>query len=136
MEEHYKLNDSTFEQQFQDCTLAPALFTHEAHLRLAWIHIHNYGIDNAIENMNGQIKKYAESLGAGSKFNRTVTEAAVKAVNHFMLKSTSSTFEEFIKEFPQLKSRFKELLDSHYSIDIFSSKEAKQDFIEPDISPF
>ncbi len=136
MEEHYTLDDLTFEQQFRDCILPPGLFTHEAHLRLAWIHIHHYGIEKAVENMNEQIKNYAESLGAHSKFNRTVTEAAVKAVNHFMAKSSSLTFKDFIKEFPQLKSRFKELLDSHYSIDIFSSAEAKLNFIEPDLSPF
>lgn len=136
LEEHYKLEDHTFEEQFRDCTLAPGLFTHEAHLRLAWIHIHNYGVESAVENMNVQIRNYAESLGAGSKFNRTVTEAAVKAVNHFMLRSTSKTFKDFIEEFPQLKSKFKELLGTHYSIDIFTSAEAKQKFIEPDRSPF
>lgn len=38
MKTHHQLNDQQFEEQFQNCTFDPTLFTHEAHLRLAWIH--------------------------------------------------------------------------------------------------
>ena len=37
MEQHYTLTDNEFEKQFQTSSLDPAIFTHEAHLRLAWI---------------------------------------------------------------------------------------------------
>ncbi|RNC86150.1 MAG: hypothetical protein ED557_02650 [Balneola sp.] len=136
MKNHFKLDDQSFEQKFSDCSFDPGLFSHEAHLRLAWIHINNYGLENAINNMNEQIKRYAHSLGFDSKFNRTVTEAAVKAVHHFMQRSISNNFRDFIQEFPGLKYKFKELLAAHYSIDIFTSEEAKLQFIEPDLSPF
>ena len=43
IEKHYQLSDEEFEQQFQNCLLSPVLFTHEAHLRLAFIHILKYG---------------------------------------------------------------------------------------------
>mgnify|MGYP000226997985 FL=1 len=44
MNSHYKLNDLEFVNQFQKTTLDPKLFTHEAHLRLAWIYINNEGL--------------------------------------------------------------------------------------------
>lgn len=136
MEKHFELNDSEFEQQFENCTLNPELFTHEAHLRLAWIHIKNLGIEKAIATIREQIQKYAASLGANDKYHETITVASIKAVSFFINKSTEISFYDFITKYPQLKTDFKKLLSTHYSTDIFSSETAKKDFIEPDLDPF
>lgn len=136
MEKHFELNDFTFEQQFAHCSLDSTLFSHEAHLRLAWIHIHQYGIDQAIENICKQIKSYATSLGAHDKYNETVTIAAIRAVYHFMLRSKTDNFRDFIIENPRLKTSFKELLFSHYSTNIFTSERAKKEYLEPELLPF
>lgn len=136
MEKHFELDDEIFEAQFAACSLDPALFSHSAHLRLAWIHIKKYGLDTAIDHMCNQIATYAGSLGAHDKFNKTVTVAATKAVYHFMQKSNSDNFEDFIQEFPRLQHNFKALMDAHYDIDIFALEEAKRMFLEPDRLPF
>lgn len=136
MEKHIQLTDLEFEKQFENRTLDPTLFSHEAHIRLAWIHINKYGIDKAIENVDSQLLKYATGLGFGDKYNKTVTIAAVKAVYHFYLKSKSDNFKDFIVEYPGLKDNFKDLLDSHYGFDIFRSQAAKKEFIDPDLLPF
>ena len=125
-----------FEKQFSDLTLDPKLFSHEAHLRLAWIHIRNYGVVQAIDNICDQIRAFATKHGDRDKFNITVTVAAIRAVYHFILKSKSNDFKGFIKEYPRLKSDFRKLLDSHYSIDIFKSEVAKKEFVDPDLEPF
>jgi hypothetical protein len=49
MEDHFKLSDSEFEKKFESCEFDHSMFNHEAHLRLAWIHIHNYGIEKALK---------------------------------------------------------------------------------------
>ena len=136
MEGHFKLSDSEFEVQFQTCSFDPEIFSHEAHLRLAWIHIKNYGVEKAVENIQVQLRNFVEYIGAKHKFNATLTIAAIKATHHFMLKSKSNNFKDFIEEFPRLKNNFKELLGQHYGIDIFNSKEAKTKFLEPDLLPF
>ena len=136
MEPHLRLSDLEFEQQFQDCTLNPELFTHEAHLRLAYIHINKYGVKLAERNITSQLKAFVIHLGALDKYNETLTLAAVKAVYHFTLKSKSSDFQSFVLEFPRLKSNFRELMASHYSVDIFNSNKAKKEFLEPDLLPF
>ena len=122
MEKHLQLNDTEFELQFQSLTMDPSLFTHEAHLRLAWIHIKRYGIDKSIDNITKQIKTFASYHGDNDKYNETVTVAAIQAVYHFILKSTTDDFHSFITNYPQLKSHFKRLIDSHYSLDIFKSE--------------
>ena len=103
MEAHYGLTDTEFEQQFKDCTLPSSVFTHEAHLRLAWTYIHHYGIDKAIEQICHQLQKYVERLGAKDKYNETVTIAGTRAVYHFMLHSKTNNFKDFINENSRLK---------------------------------
>jgi hypothetical protein len=114
----------------------PEVFTHEAHLRLAWIHISKYGTENALTNITSQLRTFVGFAGASHKYNQTLTVAAIKAVNHFFKKSRSNTFNDFIAEFPQLKNRFKELMQFHYTTDIFTSEKAKRELIEPDRAPF
>lgn len=133
---HLQLSDEDFEQQFSSAMLPRALFTHEAHLRLAWLHMKKYGIATAIENITAQLKNYVIVLGVADKYNETVTVAAVKMVNHFYTQSNEMDFGIFIKENKRLVTNFKELIQLHYSFNIFTADEAKQQYIEPDLLPF
>lgn len=136
LKDHSQYSDDEFEKVFESFKLKPSLFSHEAHLRLAYIHIEKYGSDQAAGNMCKQIKGYAESLGVTDKFNKTVTIASVKTMNHFMQKSNSDNFKEFIKEFPRLLTNFKDILGQHYGFNVFSDKRAKKEYVEPDLLPF
>jgi hypothetical protein len=136
MSYHFQLTDSTFEKQFANCELSPSFFNHEAHLRLTWIHISKYGIEQALANIQLQLQNFVVHAKANDKYNKTLTIAAIKAVYHFTLKSSSITFKDFILEFPRLLTNFKELMEAHYSIDIFASENAKKNYILPDLLPF
>jgi hypothetical protein len=136
MHHHSELTDSAFEKQFANCQLLPALFTHEAHLRLAWIHITQYGIEQALQNIQTQLQRFVAHVGAKDKYNTTLTIATTKAVYHFILKSESNTFKEFITTFPRLQYNFKELMHAHYSINIFTATQAKTEYLVPDLLPF
>lgn len=136
MEAHFDLSDKEFARQFANCTLNPQYFTHQAHLRLAWIHIIQYGINKAIENITGQISHFATSNGDTEKYHETITVAAVRTVYHFMLKSEANDFQQLLKEYPRLYTSFQSLLGSHYSDNILYSKHAKQNFIPPDLMPY
>ncbi|MGB5435842.1 MAG: hypothetical protein WBM98_08125, partial [Maribacter sp.] len=119
MENHFELSDLEFEHWFESCLLDPLIFNHEAHLRLAYIHIKKYGEQKAIDNVCSQLMAYVTHLGATDKYNTTLTVAAVKAINHFMQKNSKMDFKGLITEFPQLKFGFKRLMQCHYSFDIF-----------------
>lgn len=136
MEPHFHISDFDFEEQFEMGKLNPEVFTHEAHLRLAWIHLKKYGQENAISNIRSQLADFVGLLGVADKYNETLTVAAIKAIDHFMRQSNAATFKEFISTYPQLKDNFKELMQQHYQVDIFNSPEAKRSFIEPDLLPF
>ena len=136
MKNHYTLTDAQFEREFADAVLDPAVFTHEAHLRLAWIHLNKYGLETAIENIVQQLKRYTTAVGAADKYNETVTIAAVYAVQHFKIRSTHTDFVAFLSENSQLKTNFKDLLHTHYQTDIFRSAHARTTFLEPELLPF
>lgn len=131
-----RLSNLEFMKQFEDCVLDPATFNHVAHLRLVWIHIDMFGIEKAQNNIQRQLQKFVKHAGAKDKYHETLTIAAVEAVNHFMDKSKSNNFEDFVVEFPQLKDDFKGLINSHYSFNIFESERAKKEYLEPDVAPF
>ncbi|MEQ6167543.1 hypothetical protein AAOE16_10135 [Ekhidna sp. MALMAid0563] len=136
IKDHWQYTDDKYEKVFESYKLKPGLFSHEAHLRLAYIHIQKYGVEQAEHNMCNQIKGFAESLGVYDKFNKTVTIASVKAMHHFMQNAKSDNFKDFIQEFPRLLSNFKDILGQHYGFNVFAGKRAKREFIAPDLLPF
>jgi hypothetical protein len=136
IKDHSSLSDQEFENQFETYKFKPGMFSHEAHIRLAYIHIQKYGVDQAEINMCEQIKGYAESLGVYNKFNKTVTIASVKVMNHFMKKSQTDNFFDLIVEFPKLNNDFKGLLSQHYGFNVFADKRAKKEYVVPDLLPF
>lgn len=136
MEQHYTLTDFEFADQFATTLLDPQIFTHEAHLRLAWIHLNRYGLEKAIETITHQLKNYTRAVGAADKYNETVTIAAIYAVQHFRIRSSQNDFSSFIAENIELKTNFKGLIYTHYSTDIFKSERAKHIFLEPELLPF
>ncbi len=121
MERHWKLSDEEFEEKFSSKKFKPLWFTHEAHLRLAWIYITTYGKKVAFEKYSSQLQEFAEKYNAEGKYNATVTFASIQIMNDFIEKSNTYDFQDFITEFPQLKSNFKDLLQTYYSEDIFKS---------------
>ncbi len=132
-QKHYQLSDAEFEQQFANCTIDPTLFSHEAHVRLTWIHLKKYGMERTINNMQKQISDFARFHIAKGKYHTTITVAAVQIINLFMQKSNSILFKEFIKEHRILIDNFKNLLGSHYSKSVLHSETAKTKYIEPDL---
>ncbi len=133
---HYDLSDAEFAVRFQLATLDPGCFNHEAHLRLAFVLIKENGLKVAIERLCQQIAHFDHTHGDGTKFHKTVTVAAAKAVYHFMQRSSAETFPTLLQEFPRLKTNFKDLIDSHYGFDVFQDPRAKVTFLEPDLLPF
>lgn len=133
---HFDLSVTEFEKHFSAGTFPVSLFNHEAHLRLAWIHIHKYGVDRAIHNVTSQIQNFVRIHNAEDKYNHTLTIAAVKAVNHFYHRTEIKTFENTIQKFPRLKDNFKRLMEAHYSYDILANPRTKKQYLQPDLIPF
>ena len=136
MEKHYHFTDERLMLAMENAALDPEIFSHEAHLRWGWLLLEHYELEKAIDKACSQLKKYTKKLGAADKYNETVTVAAMRAIHHFRLKSTKNNFRDFIAESSRLKTSFRELMNAHYSENIFSSASARIKYMEPDKAPF
>jgi len=136
MEKHFQLTDDVFLTQFESCIMQPQDFTHVGHLRLVWISIKKYGIVKARDVVQSLILNFVTTAGAKDKYHVTLTIAAIEVVHLLMKNSVSLEFNEFLKEFPQLKSDFKGCINRHYSFDILESERAKKHYVEPDVLSF
>ena len=135
-EPHFLLSDDELLNQFQEKALNSTFFTHEAHLRLAWILIRKNGLKFAIEKIREQLLAFVIPLGAEEKYNTTLTVASMNMVHHFMQKTETDNFLNFIQTYPTLKYDFRSLLSKHYSFDIIKDERTRKDYIEPDLMPF
>ena len=136
MEAHQQLTDQEFAQQFAAATLPPQWFSHTAHLRLAWVLLQENGLEATRQLMCEQIQNFDRTHGDGTKFHRTLTEAGVQLMHHFVQKSKTDRFEDLLDEFPRLRNDFKGLLLSHYSPQVLFANEARVIYAEPDLLSF
>ena len=131
-EKHHLLTNDEFEEQFESCTLPECYFTHEAHLRLAYIHIKKHGVKQAIKNISRQIIAFDTKYGDGTKFNTRLTIASAKVVEFFMHKTSAKDFKGMLLEFPRLRSNFCEVLKEHYKLDFFK-QEKEDEYLESSV---
>ncbi len=124
--------DLDFQRAFESCAIAPAAFNHEAHLRLAYAYLAQGGLDDAQAKMRAALIAFLRTHGLPpGKFHETLTRAWVLAVRHFMGRSPSRSFGEFIaKSGVLLDSR---VMLTHYSPGALFSDEARARFVEPDL---
>jgi N-formylglutamate deformylase len=128
--------DDTFLEDFENCELPESEFDHRGHLRLAWLYLERYPLDEAIRRTSDGIRSYAANLGAASKFHRTVTEAIVRIMHRRQRIFAAQNFNEFLTNNPDLSENMKEILLSHYSSERLESEEGKACFLEPDLRDF
>ncbi len=136
MEPHRALSDAEFEQQFKSCAMDPTVFSHEAHIRLAWLAINKYGLNKATSHVQTLLERFVAHHQAQDKYHKTLTVAAVQVVYHFMANTKADDFADFISASSPLITNFKSLIGAHYSFDIFQSEGARLAYIEPDLAPF
>jgi hypothetical protein len=126
--------DRDFRAAFEACAVPPSDFTHEAHVRLAYVYLVESGLELAVQRMRDALLKFIEHNDIPrDKFHESMTRAWVLAVRHFMSRGSSSSFEDFI-------AHNRELLDSkimltHYSAGVLFSSDARASFLEPDLDP-
>lgn len=109
-EMHEALDDQTIMESLGACTLHPAIFTHEAHLRVAYILIKNHTLTEAKAKMNKLLINFTKFLGVEDKFDQILTERSVEVMGKMILSSKTADFKEFIIENQELKNNFLEVI--------------------------
>ncbi|GGO81579.1 hypothetical protein GCM10011348_20890 [Marinobacterium nitratireducens] len=135
MQHQASAEDEAFRRAFEAFAVLPDDFSHEAHLRLAYVYLCRDDRDLAAWRMKSALLAFLDHLGGGrAKYNETMTGAWIDAVAHFMDRTPAcACFADFIAKNPVLRDS--NILLTHYSAERLFSDRARAEYLEPDIQP-
>lgn len=127
------MSDDDFLAAFEACTIPRADWTHEAHVRMAWLYLSRLPFPAAVPSARSGILKYNRSLGNTTGYHDTVTVAAVTVIASRMI--DRETYPAFRTRNPDLFGNLMGVLRGYYSETRIKSAEAVVGFVEPDLRP-
>ena len=127
-------NDDAFAQAFENCTLPNDQFHHRDHLRLAFIYLRRYGLDQAGIRISESICRFATHHRGAEKYHQTITIAWMRLLAAAAQDMPSSaTLDQIFEAVPALLN--KNTICEYYSPALLTSPEARRHFAEPDVKP-
>jgi hypothetical protein len=131
------MNDEALVSAFRGKTLPSEAWTHQAHLRMAWLYLNEYSIDEAHVLLRVAIIRLNDAHGLQETVTRgyheTLTRVWLTLVAAGMKSCAAPTSAEFLGE--QLGSLGKDAVLQYYSRERLMSARARAVFVEPDIKP-
>ena len=134
MTTHESLSDEVFLSEFLACSLPPEQFDHRAHVRVAWLLLGRYPLEEAVERICEGIQRYATHHGATEKYHRTLSEAIVRLMAQGDGR-TARSWEHFLGANAELLRDVRGMIAKYYSPERLGSIEAKRTFVPPDRQP-
>jgi hypothetical protein len=130
------MTDDEFLESFESCRTPKAEWTHEAHVRMAWLYLRRRPLSEVVPFVRAAIQRYNDSLGNTEGYHETITLAYLALIDARVDRgSGEETFASFSQAHPALLDRKRSVLLEHYSREVLFSKEATRGFVEPDLAP-
>jgi hypothetical protein len=128
------LTDSEFIRLFEATTLPKKQWTHEGHLRMAYLYLQQTpNIEALLPCVRERITAYNLAQSNKNGYHETVTVAFLRIVQSRIRSGNTQHFTQFKAENPGIfQSTY---IGRHYSEAILFSPEARQAFIAPDREP-
>lgn len=131
------MDDQTLWQAFANSSLTRAEWTHEAHVRTAFLHAQQYPLDEAHLRLRAGIIRLNERHGlieTGARgYFETLTRAWLVLVAHAGARSAATDSRELLERCPELYDRT--LPSRHYSKALLATVRARAIFVAPDLEP-
>lgn len=128
-------DDAAFLERFETCSIEKTCWSHEAHVRMAWLQMRrSSSFDEALNRIRTGIQKLNASLGSQG-YHDTVTIAFARMIHFRMLHAPDSGFPEFLAANVDLLAKAPPFLSRFYSAERLGSKEAGDGFVSPDRRP-
>jgi hypothetical protein len=117
--------------QFEQCQLPQAQWTHEMHLAVALIYVQRWPESLALETMRDRIQRYNQSCGNPGGYHETITVLFIRRLAVYCRDriSTESPSHQVLELAAQLNLDW---LLSYYSKERLWSEIARATFVEPD----
>lgn len=131
------MDDETLWTAFHDKTLTHSEWSHEAHLRVAWLHVTRYPLDEAHLRLRAGILRLNERHGLLESPERgyfeTLTYAWLALVAAAQREVGAHTSRALLEACPSLLDRTLPL--RHYSRELLRTVRARAVLVPPDLAP-
>ncbi len=131
---HADLSNQQFLHQIETVTINPELFTHEAHIRMAWLYLNEFNQEKALQHISVAIKGIDAKYAGGMKYHHTITMVFANTMATLMRDKAHKSWQEFATANAGLGIS-KKFLSNYYSDELLYSDEAKAQFVSPDKKP-
>jgi hypothetical protein len=129
------MTDDEFLAAFEECRIPKELWTHEAHVRMAWLYLRRQPLVEVVPFVRRAIQRYNASLGNVEGYHETITMAYLILIKAGMDREPVETFAAFSGAHAALLDRKMSALFEHYSREVLFSREATRSFVAPDRAP-
>jgi ribosomal protein S18 acetylase RimI-like enzyme len=130
-----ELDDDALWRGFHDRTLSHAQWTHTAHVRIAWMHLARYGIDEAHLRMRVGIIRLNAAHGLVETpqrgYHETITRVWLVLVEAARRREAGTDSRVFVAT----HALGRDAPLRHYSRERLFSLEARTTYVEPDLAP-
>jgi hypothetical protein len=128
------MKDQAFARAFEAGDVTPAQFDHQAHLRVAWVYLHESATPGeALVLVRDAIRRFAAAAGASQKYHETITVLWMRLLEAARARGASGELADVLAAHPELAD--KDLPLKYYSRERLFSDEAREAWIEPDRLP-
>ncbi len=125
------MTDDEFLAAFEAAAIPRAEWTHEAHIRMAWLHLTRFPTDEACERIRVGIQKLNAINGVVDGYHETITIAFMRMIAARLLLPES--YGSFLARNPELYGRSLVAILQYYTRERLFSSEARVQFVEPDV---
>lgn len=117
---------------FEETSLDASSFGHRQHIAVAWWFVRELELLEALTRFRAGILRLVQKVGAHDKYNETVTWAYLLLIRERVARGTSSDFETFAANNPDLFDHRNGALSRYYRPGTLSSDLARREFVLPD----
>jgi hypothetical protein len=131
------MTDSEFLEAFECCTLTREQWTHDAHVRVAWLYLGLLPYEYAVQAIRSGIQRLNERvLKKDMAYHETITVAYARLIASVRNGLPASHGLDSVKQVaPALFDRELSALLKHYSRERLFSAEARACWVNPDLNP-
>jgi hypothetical protein len=120
---------------FENATIEPGDFNHEAHIQVGWRYLQDYDQQDAISRFIGAIRRLTHKLGVPGKYHETITWFYLLKIAERCRDERAGDWQTFKAANPDLFERNPSLIQKYYSDALLSSEIARRSFVLPDRKP-
>jgi hypothetical protein len=125
------MTDQAFARAFEHGDVTPAEFDHRAHVRVAWVYLHEAATPGeALARMRDAICRFAAAAGASQKYHETITVLWMRLLEGVRARGASGELADVLAAHPELAD--KDLPLQYYSRERLFSEAARSAWVEPD----